>query len=55
MRDNPDQIIKAIDERTLSPKVQKLIRKDQRPYITRNSRCPCGSGKRFKNCCMEKK
>lgn len=26
-----------------------------RGFITRNSRCPCGSGKRFKKCCMVKK
>ena len=22
--------------------------------VSKNSRCPCGSGKRFKKCCMEK-
>lgn len=31
----------------------KLITKYGRK-ITRNEKCPCGSNKKYKNCCLEK-
>ena len=32
---------------------QETVRRD-RPKIGRNDPCPCGSGKKYKNCCMQK-
>ena len=29
----------------------KPVRKDPRAQIGRNDPCPCGSGKKYKNCC----
>jgi len=47
-------IIKRIPLETLSPKVRSMIL-EGKGWITRNSRCPCNSGKRFKNCCMKER
>lgn len=47
-------VVKPIDLATLSPEVRAMV-KAHKSWVTRNSRCPCGSGKRFKKCCMEKK
>lgn len=49
-----DKFIKLIDVNNLSPQVRDMLEKTGRAQITRNSRCPCGSGKRFKRCCMTK-
>ena len=49
-----NQFIKPIELSYLSDRVRALVLKDERAFISRNSRCPCGSGKRFKNCCMFK-
>lgn len=46
------QIVKPIDPKNLSKKVLEMVVATGKGYITRNSRCPCGSGKRFKRCCM---
>ncbi len=35
-----------------APKPQTVKR--QEPKVGRNAPCPCGSGKKFKNCCMRK-
>ena len=35
-----------------SPEVVTFVRDG--PKIGRNDRCPCGSGKKFKKCCIEK-
>ena len=32
---------------------QETVRRD-RPKVGRNDPCPCGSGKKYKNCCMKK-
>ncbi|WP_034802480.1 preprotein translocase subunit SecA [Eubacterium sp. AB3007] len=32
---------------------QETVRRD-RPKVGRNDPCPCGSGKKYKNCCMQK-
>jgi len=37
----------------IPPTEQQLKRKP--PKIERNELCPCGSGKKFKNCCLKKK
>jgi len=34
---------------TISPTEEQLSRKP--PRVNRNEPCPCGSGKKFKNCC----
>jgi len=34
----------------LNAKVEQVIRKE--PKIGRNSPCPCGSGKKYKKCCL---
>lgn len=46
--------IKTIDPANLSPAVLAMVEKTGRGWVTRNSKCPCGSGKRFKRCCMVK-
>ena len=51
-RTTPHEFLKPINLNNLSPQVRKMVEKTGRGYITRNSRCPCGSGKRFKKCCM---
>lgn len=43
-----------VDEAMLSDKVKAELYKMGRAKISRNSRCVCGSGKRFKACCMLK-
>ncbi len=35
------------------PKKPETFRRDQ-PKVGRNDPCPCGSGKKYKNCCMNK-
>lgn len=40
--ENDESAKKAMDERFRSVK------------IGRNARCPCGSGKKFKKCCIDK-
>ena len=32
---------------------QETVRRES-PKIGRNDPCPCGSGKKYKNCCMKK-
>jgi hypothetical protein len=49
------QIIRPIPLERLSPRVAQLVLKARKPWITRNSSCPCGSGKRFKRCCLSAK
>jgi hypothetical protein len=38
------------DEDDYLPKLQPMVR--AAPRVGRNERCPCGSGKKYKNCCM---
>jgi preprotein translocase subunit SecA len=43
-----------------TPKYSKVpyltsVRSQDDPTINRNSSCPCGSGKKFKNCCLKLK
>lgn len=41
-----------------APKENKTVKQDpvkrNQPKIGRNDACPCGSGKKYKNCCMKK-
>lgn len=43
-------VVKPVPLGLLSPAAQVLVAAQSRP-VTRNSRCPCGSGRRFKRCC----
>lgn len=36
------------------PVKMDLVTKTRRKFLTRNSLCPCGSGIRYKRCCMLK-
>ena len=47
-------MMKPIDPRNLSKRVREMVAATGRGMVSRNSRCPCGSFKRFKNCCMMK-
>ena len=51
----PKTVVKPINESLLTEESQKVAQKHPRGWITRNTRCPCDSGRRFKNCCMETK
>jgi uncharacterized protein YecA (UPF0149 family) len=44
--------VRPIDPLKLSPKNLHQLAVSGRTWISRNSACPCGSGKRFKRCCM---
>lgn len=41
---------KAAQAKSRKPKVQKTVVNDS-PKVGRNDPCPCGSGKKYKNCC----
>lgn len=46
--------VRPITMSSLPQRVQDEIRATGRSFMTRNSTCYCGSGKRFKRCCMGK-
>jgi len=54
---------KFVDTEKLSPDTSKMVKQflakrngavNAPRYISRNTSCPCGSGKRFKRCCQFK-
>jgi uncharacterized protein YecA (UPF0149 family) len=45
--------LKHLQEMQLDPTKKQLARKP--PKVGRNEPCPCGSGKKFKKCCLERK
>jgi uncharacterized protein YecA (UPF0149 family) len=46
------QVIDGIKWQDIPPHVrEKLVMKTTRKFLTRNSACVCGSGKRYKRCC----
>ena len=47
------QIVHPIDPRKLSRSSRAIVEASGLPYVTRNTRCPCGSWRRFKRCCLE--
>ena len=55
IRLNNGQVVHPIKMSSLPQRVQSAIKKTGRAWISRNSTCPCGSGKRFKRCCMMEK
>jgi hypothetical protein len=44
--------MKEIRLSNLSPRVRRMVETTYHGKISRNSACPCGSGTRFKRCCM---
>lgn len=44
--------VRPVDASRIPPEVAGLMRAQKREWVSRNSKCPCGSGKRFKRCCM---
>lgn len=44
-------LFKAIDVRNLTERQRNQLAAMGRTRVSRNSPCPCGSRKRFKNCC----
>jgi uncharacterized protein YecA (UPF0149 family) len=48
-----DQRFHAIDAGNLSPAMRETLGRTGTAMIGRNSSCPCGSGKKFKRCCMD--
>ena len=44
--------LRLVDVMKLSKATRELLRRTRHTVISHNSRCPCGSGKRFKNCHM---
>jgi len=44
--------IKQFKPNNLSRRNAQLFRQGKLDKIGRNHKCPCGSGKRFKRCCM---
>lgn len=45
--------VKPVSVQNLSAKTRADLERTGRAYVTRNSRYPCGSGKRFKRCCYQ--
>lgn len=46
---------KAVKEGRLKPGIGLRPIKKQGEQIGRNDKCPCGSGQKYKNCCLRKK
>ena len=44
-----NRVINAIDPRALPQHTVEQLGMNQ--FVSRNSKCPCGSGQRFKRCC----
>jgi len=50
----PKEFLRAVDSSTLSKKHRKELEQNGHTRLGPRSRCACGSGKRFKSCCMVK-
>jgi uncharacterized protein YecA (UPF0149 family) len=53
-KDELQRYVKAIDPKNLSLKHRQELIRAGTTFVRPRSRCPCGSGKRFKSCCMSK-
>jgi uncharacterized protein YecA (UPF0149 family) len=57
LRENPD-LAQFVRPMAIEPTVAQKLRKPTNPAaigrVGRNEPCPCGSGKKFKKCCLEK-
>jgi uncharacterized protein YchJ len=51
---NEMEIIKKMDERFVELKSKGHTYVRRVPNIERNDKCPCGSGIKFKKCCIDK-
>lgn len=49
-----DKYAVPVDEQFLSSKRKRELAMFGRTRIGRNEKCPCGSGKKFKRCCVVK-
>lgn len=48
------QRFRPIDAGNLSPSVREVLAREGTAMIGRSSSCPCGSGKKFKRCCLNR-
>jgi uncharacterized protein YecA (UPF0149 family) len=44
--------VKEIDESNLSQRRRDELKRNGHTTVGARARCPCGSGRRFKSCCM---
>jgi uncharacterized protein YecA (UPF0149 family) len=49
-----EQFIRPVDWKALSPELQAEFEKTGRTKVSKRMPCPCGSGRKFKRCCMVK-
>jgi uncharacterized protein YecA (UPF0149 family) len=47
-----EPFIQPIDISNLSEKTRIMLEKNGIAKISKNTKCPCGSGRKFKRCCM---
>lgn len=47
-------VLKEVDETFLPGRVREELTETGRSKIGRNEACPCGSGRKFKLCCLDK-
>lgn len=50
-RDEPENMSDL--DRKMAPIAREIQKETQFPKVGRNEPCPCGSGKKFKKCCLE--
>ena len=50
----PENKLMEIDPRNLSPQKRAELEATGHTKVGRNDPCPCGSGKKFKKCCLGK-
>lgn len=48
-----ERLIQPVDVTALSPFARETLQRTGTVTIGRNSRCACGSGKKFKRCCYK--
>lgn len=53
-QDELDKFVKPIDVANLSQRNRRELYRIGTVTVGQRSRCPCGSGHRFKRCCMYK-
>ena len=47
-------LVKPVDSASIPDILKAVVEKQNGGFLGRNSRCPCGSDKRVKSCCMIK-
>ena len=50
----PEEYLVPVDPQELPPRKRRQLERTGRTQISPRHRCPCGSGHRFKHCCMSK-